>query len=534
MTLREDNLWCEIFGRAAQSVRLIHDNLRKTQIDKDGISKRINKDVLRFQITVGNVSMVKVRQRLEDASCVEARVGVGDTITRLGMNYREELSALHQLDEHVQVSIILERANEVNDEGMFDGRHDVLFANDSLHLMMPDNFPFIQHLERVRRARLLVTNEPNFSKRTHTQNTESREILKVDGTVEFGCNGGHGLSKSGNVSNDALDGALRQYSTGRLLLGSNRLLTDGPILRLNQLVPKVIPRTQVANHSIFVGDRNFTLPNNVKILLGRLSLLREDFPLVKRDLGDQIRQSRHLVRLEQRIGENGNTHQNALFHRMIDQILQRTQRLLERFPRQTKRNAGGLRGNVRQTGIPREQGAFSKEIPRPQHLIDVLRIPKSNVVNLDATLLQNVEYLPHIALVDNAIPLLKTNSRERIGNLDQHPLIQIRQKLHLPEHIQHILLLTRIVIRKHVTKRPLIDLPQLTVRIGNTRGRTGTIVQERQFPEGCTAGTGPHVIAIHGEGYVTIFHDVEVIPHFSLLDDDRAGGDCLGLHGIDE
>mmetsp|Transcript_38550 Transcript_38550/g.69504 ORF Transcript_38550/g.69504 Transcript_38550/m.69504 type:complete len:254 (-) Transcript_38550:45-806(-) len=253
--------------------------------------------------------------------------------------------------------------------------------------MMPDDFPFIQHLKRVWDTRLLVTYEPHLSERSHAQNTEFDEILKVNGTVEFGRHGGHRLPEPGNMPNDTFDRTLRQNTTGCLLLRSNRLLADRPDIRLNQLIPKIIPRTQIADHSIFVRDRNLPLADNVEILFCGLALLGEYLPLVERHLGDEIRQSGHLVRLELRVGEDGHSHQHALFHCMIDQILQWTESLLKRLPRKTKGDAGNFGGNVGQTRVAGEKGTLPKEIPRPKDLIDILTVPKPDIMHFHTAFL---------------------------------------------------------------------------------------------------------------------------------------------------
>mmetsp|Transcript_5817 Transcript_5817/g.11338 ORF Transcript_5817/g.11338 Transcript_5817/m.11338 type:complete len:343 (-) Transcript_5817:260-1288(-) len=255
---------------------------------------------------------------------------------------------------------------------------------------------------------------------------------------------------------------------------------------------------------------------------------------MERHLSDQIRQSRHLIRLELGVGEDGDPHQHPLFHRVVDQILQRPQRILELFPAQAKRHGINLGGNIRQPGMSREQRPLPKKLPWSQYLIHVLTIPKPNIVHLHPPLLQNIKHLPHIPLVNNAISLRKAHRRQRIRDLDQHRLVQIRQESHLAQNVQHVLLLTRIVVCEHVPKGPLIDLPELAVRVGNARRRAGTVVQQRQLPKAPPARTRPDVIAIHGKANIPVLHNVKVISHLALLDDYGARGDRIGLHGIDE
>mmetsp|Transcript_7274 Transcript_7274/g.11939 ORF Transcript_7274/g.11939 Transcript_7274/m.11939 type:complete len:219 (+) Transcript_7274:2820-3476(+) len=217
---------------------------------------------------------------------------------------------------------------------------------------------------------------------------------------------------------------------------------------------------------------------------------------------------------------------------MINQILQRSKRLFKVFPRKSKAHRRLLCSNIGSTGFAGKKGPLSKEISRSKDLIHILTIPKSNIVNLDTSLLQNVKDLSNITLVNNPIPLRKVDRRKSIRNLNKHSLVQIRQKLDLLQHIHRILLLRGIIIRQHITKSPLIDLPQFTLRIGNTGRGTRTIIQQGQFPKGCPARTRPDVVPIDCKADMSILHDVEVIPDIPLLDNDRTCLDTIGLHGI--
>mmetsp|Transcript_4466 Transcript_4466/g.7978 ORF Transcript_4466/g.7978 Transcript_4466/m.7978 type:complete len:201 (+) Transcript_4466:1574-2176(+) len=200
---------------------------------------------------------------------------------------------------------------------------------------------------------------------------------------------------------------------------------------------------------------------------------------MERHLSDKIRQFRHLVRLELGVGEDGDSHQHPLFHRVVDQVLQRPQGILELFPAQAKRHGINLGRNIRHPGMSREKRPLPKKFPWSQHLIHILTVPKPNIVYLHPPLLQNIKHLPHIPLVNNAISLRKAHRRQRVRDLDQHRLVQIRQEPHLAQNEQHVILLTRIVVREHVPKGPLIDLPKLAVRVRNARRRAGTVVQQR-------------------------------------------------------
>jgi len=272
VTLGQDNFRREVFRRATKSVGLVHDDLSESQINEDAIPKGVNQNVLGFQIAVGDVPVVKVGQRLEDAGGVETRVRVGDAVARLGVNDREELTPLHQIEEHVEVLIVLKGGYQSNDERVIDGRHYVLLPDHPLHLVMSNDLPLIQHFERVRLAGLLVTREPHLTERAHSQYAEFHEVFKIDRSIDFRSLGLHSFPESGNVTDNALDCALRQHAALRFLQGGDCLMTDrfdSP----NRLIPHVIPRTQDDDNAIAIVDTYLTLPNDEEILPRQLSLL---------------------------------------------------------------------------------------------------------------------------------------------------------------------------------------------------------------------------------------------------------------------
>mmetsp|Transcript_17695 Transcript_17695/g.27748 ORF Transcript_17695/g.27748 Transcript_17695/m.27748 type:complete len:269 (+) Transcript_17695:1487-2293(+) len=241
------------------------------------------------------------------------------------------------------------------------------------------------------------------------------------------------------------------------------------------------------------------------------------------------------MRFKLRVGKQWHSHQHTLFGGKINKFLQRTQRLFKLLPRKTKTYRIHFRRNIRSTWFTSQKSTLTKEISRSKNLINKLTISKPNIMNFHTSLLDNIKYLSHITLINNLIPLIKIQSRQSIRNLDQHGIIlQIRQKLDLPQHLQHILLLTRIRIGQHVSKGPLIDTPQFTIRIGQTGRGTRTIVQQCQFTKGSSTRALSDVIPIHGECDIALLHDIEVVTNVSLVDNDRSRRGTIGLHGINQ
>mmetsp|Transcript_18611 Transcript_18611/g.43132 ORF Transcript_18611/g.43132 Transcript_18611/m.43132 type:complete len:209 (-) Transcript_18611:1823-2449(-) len=87
VTLGQNDLWCEVFWSTAKGVGLVNNNLGETQIDKNTVTLAVNEDVLWFQITVTDASVMKVGKRLEDTGSVETRVCIGDTISCFRMDH---------------------------------------------------------------------------------------------------------------------------------------------------------------------------------------------------------------------------------------------------------------------------------------------------------------------------------------------------------------------------------------------------------------------------------------------------------------
>jgi len=63
---------------------------------------------------------------------------------------REELSAVDEFHEHIELRLVLEATEEVDDERMFDHRQDASLAHDVVHLFQSDDLAFLEHLESKR------------------------------------------------------------------------------------------------------------------------------------------------------------------------------------------------------------------------------------------------------------------------------------------------------------------------------------------------------------------------------------------------
>mmetsp|Transcript_1523 Transcript_1523/g.4182 ORF Transcript_1523/g.4182 Transcript_1523/m.4182 type:complete len:209 (+) Transcript_1523:767-1393(+) len=205
MTLGQDDLGREVLGGPAQGVGFVHDNLGESEVDQHAVALAIDEDVFWLEVTIADTSVVQMAQRFQDASGVESGVSVWNSVSRLRVDDREQLSSLHQLDQHVKVTVVLESGDEVDDEGVVDGGHDVLLSDDSLHLVVTDDLALAQLLERVRCSRSLVADEPHFSECSHSEDAEFDEILVANGLVEGVAHELQRLSQPADVTDDALN-----------------------------------------------------------------------------------------------------------------------------------------------------------------------------------------------------------------------------------------------------------------------------------------------------------------------------------------
>jgi hypothetical protein len=122
-----------------------------------------------------------------------------------------------------------------------------------------------------------------------------------------------------------------------------------------------------------------------------------------------------------------------------------------------------------------------------------------------------------------SVPLLEADCHKGVGNLDEHPLIKIREEVDLPQHVQFLLLLTCVVVCKHVVEGALVNLPEFAGGVGDAGHGAGAVVHERELSKGWPPGADPHMIAVNNEGDAAILNHVEIIPNPPLVDDGRAG-----------
>ena len=107
-----DDLRSKVFGCPAQRPGTIGNLLGKPKIRNLGVPMCIEEQVLRFEITVDDVLLVKVLNRHDDGRNVEAR-----NICREATGtseIREDLATHHVLHQHVAIEFVLEGVDQVD------------------------------------------------------------------------------------------------------------------------------------------------------------------------------------------------------------------------------------------------------------------------------------------------------------------------------------------------------------------------------------------------------------------------------------
>jgi hypothetical protein len=116
MTLPHDDLGRQVLWRAAEGVAPVDDLLSEAEVGDPEMPIRPNQQVLRLQVPVGHLPLVEVLQSQGDLGDVKQSYVVGENV--LLAQKAEDLSALDEVEHQIEVQFVLERLNQVDDEGV--------------------------------------------------------------------------------------------------------------------------------------------------------------------------------------------------------------------------------------------------------------------------------------------------------------------------------------------------------------------------------------------------------------------------------
>ena len=106
--------------------------LRKSKVGHLDVAVPVEKDVLRLEVTVKDAALVQVLEDERHLGGVETRCVVGKAARP--SQVREELAADDVLHQQVEVLVVLEGAEEVDDERVVELLEDLLLRLHVLHL----------------------------------------------------------------------------------------------------------------------------------------------------------------------------------------------------------------------------------------------------------------------------------------------------------------------------------------------------------------------------------------------------------------
>mmetsp|Transcript_26951 Transcript_26951/g.44429 ORF Transcript_26951/g.44429 Transcript_26951/m.44429 type:complete len:340 (-) Transcript_26951:207-1226(-) len=233
-------------------------------------------------------------------------------------------------------------------------------------------------------------------------------------------------------------------------------------------------------------------------------------------------------------GKDWNRLDESLFGSISKDFLQRPDRRLKGFTITGKGCHLGHGGCVGSTGFSSHEGTFSEPISLFQDLIVVIRISQPNVVDSDLTFIDDVENITLLSLFDNSFSFLEFDSFQNIGKFGNRRSVQVFEQINFGQNIDNVGFFVHGRSCQKMTEGSLIDFPEDTVGSGDTGGRTGRIVQQRQFPKGSAHSARSDRIAVGNEIDRPLLANIKEISNVSLFDNHFALLGFLFLHGVDE
>ena len=181
VALALDDLWSQVLRRAAEGVGAVADDLGKAEVGDLDVSLLVDEEVLRLEVSVGDVHGVEVLECEHDLGREEEGDVVGEAA--FPPQESEELPAAGVIEEHEHVGGRLEGALEVHDEGVVDRLEDLLLRLHVLYLLQPDDLALLQALQsqwlRLRRL-ALVLHQPYSAEGACAEGREELEVVEEE------------------------------------------------------------------------------------------------------------------------------------------------------------------------------------------------------------------------------------------------------------------------------------------------------------------------------------------------------------------
>mmetsp|Transcript_31211 Transcript_31211/g.78600 ORF Transcript_31211/g.78600 Transcript_31211/m.78600 type:complete len:216 (-) Transcript_31211:2255-2902(-) len=134
---RVDELWRHVVRGAQEGPGLAEDEARETHVAELCVPLRIEQNVLKLEISVGDVPVVEVAQREGNARHIEGRRSPPGFVLQQDLQVlgheHEKVASGRRFHQHVDVRVVFEGPDEANDEGALDHREDVPLCTHLAH-----------------------------------------------------------------------------------------------------------------------------------------------------------------------------------------------------------------------------------------------------------------------------------------------------------------------------------------------------------------------------------------------------------------
>lgn len=179
VALAEDDLGRQIFRCAAQGPRPTLHPLGEAKVGDLQVTLRVDQEILRLQIPVDQIEVVKVLEREYNLSRVKTRVRLREAADLAKM--AEHLATGYIFQHHVQIRVVLEVEAQRYEERETDRLQYPLLVERVLHLLQLDDLLFIEYLHGVILLGRFVLDDHHASKRAGAQSLDALKVVETSG-----------------------------------------------------------------------------------------------------------------------------------------------------------------------------------------------------------------------------------------------------------------------------------------------------------------------------------------------------------------
>ena len=468
VALAEDKLGSEVLRRAAQRERAVRDDFGEAEVAHFNVPARVDQEVLRLEVAVRDLLRVEVDESGENARGVEASV-LRRLLAAAVVQAREELAALDELHEEVEVVGVLERRVAREDERVVRAHQQRLFVDDVALLPVRHDERLGQDLHRVVLTRLLVRHQLHAAEGAAPQCLLHDEVGEAD--RGFRLRGDREVAEATLARHAALldrieraekrdeVGAEHSEAHHRVVCddrrGARRVVQQ-------RLLPKVLAHAQHFVVSTLNLHRDFALCDDVE-LVAHLAL-RHDRLARGAELEDaRLRDLLPLEIIEHREGfdRRERAHADVPCHHLVE--LAFAEELVEvDLVEEEARHLGRHDRDVARAHLAEEQRALAEVLP----LVERHRAAVGEACALHSALFDDVEDRARVALRDDELALRKRRLAQRVDEPQLLRRVEVFQVLHVVEHFERRLLRPLRVVRHDVTEGRAVELPDAGVRNG--------------------------------------------------------------------